>query len=66
MNVVKYPDRKVLRLGSISVAITIPYEFVKKYRTGKDNQVSIVSKGNTLILKFKGGKNSEYYTSSQN
>jgi len=55
MNVVKYPDRKVLRLGSTSVAITIPYEFVKKYKIGKDNQVSIVSKGRNLILKFQKG-----------
>jgi antitoxin component of MazEF toxin-antitoxin module len=59
VNVVKYPDRKVLRLGSTSVAVTIPYEFAKKFNITRTTLVSIVSKGKTLILTFKESEHNE-------
>ena len=57
--VLQYPERKVFRIGSTSIAVTIPYEFAREYKISKNNQVSIMSRGKTLILKFKEGDDDE-------
>jgi antitoxin component of MazEF toxin-antitoxin module len=60
MSILKYPDRKVLKIGSTSIAITIPYEFAKRFNITRSTLVSIVSKGKTLILTFKEGEHDEH------
>jgi hypothetical protein len=44
-----------MKIGSTSIAITIPHEFAKKYKIDKNGQVSITSRGRSLILRFKEG-----------
>ena len=60
MVLLKYPERKVMKIGSTSIAITIPHEFAKKYKIDKNGQVSITSKGRSLILRFKEGAHNEH------
>jgi antitoxin component of MazEF toxin-antitoxin module len=53
----KYPNRKIMKVGPSSLAITLPSELAKKHKLHKGDLVSIISEGKKLILEFeKGGR----------
>jgi antitoxin component of MazEF toxin-antitoxin module len=51
----KYPNRRIMKVGPFSLAITLPFEFAKEHQLNKGDLVSIISEGKNLVLKFQKG-----------